>query len=117
MPGRVMQLVERGGDIVRVDAELGAGDHGHEHVVQGLGLQSNVQLVDPEPGAGRYPVHVRDFEVESRVGDARIPAEPFDHVGGLLGHDVRAFHDRDGEQDEKNDDECHDKSFPYAVYA
>ena len=87
LTGRVTQLVVGGGHIVRVHAELGGGHHGDEHVVERLGFQLHVKLVDAHVRFHGDAVHKRNADMDAGELHLKELAEAFDDVRLLLRHD------------------------------
>ena len=99
LTGRIAQLVVGGGHVVRVHAELGGGHDGHEHVVQRLGFQLHVELVDAHVGLHGDAVDERDTDMDTGKLDLKELAEAFDDVRLLLRNDEQCG----AQQHDKND--------------
>ena len=84
---RIAQLVVSSGHVLRVHTELGGGHDGDEHVVERLGFQLHVELVDTHVGFHGDAVDERNTNMNAGELHLVELAEPFDDVGLLLRHD------------------------------
>ena len=107
LAGRILQLIVCRGDGFRSHAELRGGDHGDEHVVQGLGLQLHIQLADPHIRFHGDAVDERDFHTQARILNFMELAEPFNDVSLLLRDHVQCGAQQKHHDDNQGDNKRH----------
>ncbi len=87
LAGRIAQLVICGGHVLGIHTELGGRHDRDEHVVERLGLQLHVELVDAHIGFHGDAVHERNPDMDARELHLVEFAESFDDIGLLLRND------------------------------